>query len=239
MLDALIGAAVQGGLRGAARIGPYRIIRVLGRGGMGVVYEVEHEATGCRFALKRLLMSLEDSRARQRFEREIATIALLDHPNIIPLHDSGEWEGLLFYVMPLISGTNLRAVLHQLRTARFGAAEGRAGELPDASHALDAGSGLSYWQAVARIVSKAARGLEHAHQHGVLHRDIKPSNLLLDRQGQVYLTDFGVARTTSHPDLTETGELAGASGSSLRSGSTAGVTREATSTAWAWCSTSS
>jgi len=210
MLDALIDASVQDGPRGAARIGSYRIIRVLGRGGMGVVYEVEHEVTGRRYALKRLLLSLEDSRSRQRFEREIATVAQLDHPNIIPLHDSGEWEGLLYYVMPLISGTNLRAVLHQLRSAPFGAGEAHAGNLPDAPPALVAGSGLEYWRAVARIVSKAARGLEHAHQHGVLHRDIKPSNLLLDRQGQVYLTDFGVARTTTHPDLTETGELAGA-----------------------------
>jgi serine/threonine protein kinase/WD40 repeat protein len=228
MLDALIDAAACDGSRGGtARIGPYRLVRVLGRGGMGVVYEVEVESTGRRFALKRLLLSFDEPRARERFQREIATIAGLDHPNIIPLHDAGEFEGLPYFVMPLIAGASLRTVLHEFRRVRAGTnghgdpspGPGTSSsprfvvsltEVPEDPIALDPSSGQAHWEAVARLGLQAARGLAHAHQHGVLHRDVKPSNLLLCRQGRVYLTDFGVARAAAHPDLTTTDELAGA-----------------------------
>jgi TolB-like protein/tetratricopeptide (TPR) repeat protein len=145
----------------------YRLERELGRGGMAVVF-LAHDLRHDRpVALKVLLPELSRYLGLERFLREIHIAAQLNHPHILPLHDSGEADGLLFYVMPYVEGDSLRRRL------------ARAGPLP-----VD--------EAV-RIAGEVADGLEYAHRHGVVHRDIKPENILL-AEGHAVIADFGIAR---------------------------------------------
>jgi serine/threonine-protein kinase len=146
--------------------GRYRILRELGAGGMATVYlahDLRHERD---VAIKVLRADVADRVGRERFLREIRVAAGLSHPHILPLLDSGEAAAQLFYVMPVVGGESLRVRLE-------------AGPLPVAD--------------AVRIVSEAARALEHAHKAGVIHRDIKPENILL-QDGQALVADFGIAR---------------------------------------------
>jgi serine/threonine-protein kinase len=154
----------------AALSGRYQIERELGQGGMATVYlarDLRHER---HVALKVLRPELAATLGSERFLREIRIAANLTHPHILPLHDSGEADGFLFYVMPYIEGESLRARL------------AREGELP----VPDA----------ARILKEVTDALAHAHAHGVVHRDIKPDNVLLAGR-HALVTDFGVAKAVS------------------------------------------
>jgi serine/threonine protein kinase len=163
------------------RLGDYRILREIGRGGMGVVYEGEHEALRRRVAIKVLAAHLVPSETlRARFRREAQAAARLHHTNIVPVFGVGEQDGCCFYVMQLIAGTGL----------------GR--ESTPVDH-----------RAVARIGVQVADALAYAHSQGVLHRDIKPTNLLLDQRGAVWVTDFGVAKFVEDATLTQVGEFVG------------------------------
>ena len=259
----------------AGRIGEYRLLREVGRGGMGVVYEAEQESLGRRVALKVLPSgALTDSKQVRRFEREARSAARLHHTNIVPIFGVGEHEGTHFYVMQFIQGQGLDAVLFELKklrdareskslhtttrdrpakarpaaadiaqslvTGRFGlsasAAFGAAGNATEAwsnasaahgptsavssegsmvaSSSTSAVSTLSetdrrFAHAVARLGVQVAEALAHAHAQGILHRDIKPSNLLLDREGNVWVTDFGLAKAVGGEDLTHTGDIVG------------------------------
>jgi eukaryotic-like serine/threonine-protein kinase len=165
-------------------MGPYRIVRLLGRGGMGAVYEGVHSATGERSAIKILSLTLADDEAfRARFEAEIETLKQLQHPNIVRLIGYGEQDGLLFYSMELVEGTNLHDALL------------RQGRLP--------------WQDVADIAIQVCAALKHAHDHGVIHRDLKPANLLRTEDGVVKLTDFGIAKFFGATHLTLAGGVIG------------------------------
>lgn len=145
----------------------YRIQRKLGSGGMAVVHLARDLVTDRDVALKLIRPELAVSIARERFLREIAIAARLDHPNIMPLIDSGEEQGLPWLVMPFHPGASLR---NRLTTERV----------------LKPASALA-------ILTDVARALEHAHGHGVVHRDIKPDNVMLTGDGAV-VTDFGIAK---------------------------------------------
>jgi eukaryotic-like serine/threonine-protein kinase len=165
------------------RIGEFRIIREVGRGGMGVVYEAVQESLNRRVALKVLPAHLlAHDHLRARFLREAHAAARLHHTNIVPVFAVGEHEGMCFYVMQLIAGHPLDRLA-------------ASGPIPAAD--------------VARIGVQVADALAYAHSQGVLHRDIKPSNLLVDDRGAAWVTDFGVAKLVEEANLTRSGDLVG------------------------------
>jgi serine/threonine protein kinase len=147
--------------------GRYVIEGLIGRGGMAVVYRARDERHRRDVAVKVLLPDLANGLGADRFLREITIAAALQHPHIIPLYDSGEFDGLLYYVMPLIAGESLRQRIDRERQLTI--AE------------------------TLRIIGDVAEALDHAHARGVVHRDIKPENLLIEG-GHALVADFGVAR---------------------------------------------
>ena len=178
----------------ATRIGAvlagYRVESLLGRGGMSVVYLAEHVSLGRKVALKVLASPLaHDPSFRERFMRESQRAAGLDHPNVIPIYDAGEVDGgdadgLLYIAMRYVDGPDLRSLLRR---------EGRLGV------------GRTLF-----MLEQVASALDAAHDNDLIHRDVKPSNILIAEPSEhVYLTDFGVAKQTSAPDLTRTGIFVG------------------------------
>jgi len=208
-------------------LGEYRIIREVGRGGMGVVYEAEQLPLGRRVALKVLPSSaVLNPSVLTRFQNEVRAAARLHHTNIVPVFGVGEDQGTHYYAMQFIAGQGLDIVLAELRRLRLSkpascevpnnqsqptkppqtsAASAQVVQGNSTSH----GASLSeYFQSVARMGLHVAEALVHAHSQGVLHRDIKPSNLLLDAQGNVWVTDFGLAKQAGC-DVTNTGDVVG------------------------------
>src|SRR5712691_9622221 len=158
------------GLLGRLRVAlaeRYRIERELGRGGMATVYLAKDLKHGRSVALKVLSPDLAASLGTERFLREIDIAARLAHPHILPLHDSGEADGLLYFVMPYVEGESLRGRLSRERQL----------PLEDALH----------------ITRQVADALDYAHSRDVLHRDIKPENILF-QAGHALVSDFGIAR---------------------------------------------
>ncbi len=202
--------------------GEFEIIREIGRGGMGIVYEARQTSLNRRVALKVLSVGLAFSeQGIQRFQREAEAAAKLHHTNIVPIYTTGFQNQIPYYAMELVQGPSLNHVLQQIRgdsaatpanenehsseatrTTVDAAAEGTKGS-------SSFGSGGDYFDNVARAIADVADGLNHAHAHGVVHRDIKPSNLLLSPEGRVIINDFGLARVLEEPGLTMTGELMG------------------------------
>jgi serine/threonine protein kinase len=173
------------------RLGDNRLVREIGRGGMGIVYEAEQESLGRRVAIKILPARAHESpSSRERFHREAHVIAKLQHPHIVPIHFVGEQDGLPYYVMSLIDGAGLDRVLAD----------------PHASFPTEIAA-RARW--AAELGLQAAGALAYAHGQNILHRDIKPSNLLLDSAGKVWLADFGLAKLVDDVSLTATGELPG------------------------------
>jgi serine/threonine-protein kinase len=165
----------------AALSGRYLVERKLGEGGMATVYLADDLRHGRKVALKVLRPELAAVVGAERFLAEIRTTAKLQHPHILPLHDSGEADGLLFYVMPRVEGESLRERL-------------------DRSHQLPVDEAV-------RIASAIANALDYAHRQGVIHRDIKPANILI-HDGEPVVSDFGIAlavTTGGVGRLTETG----------------------------------
>jgi serine/threonine protein kinase len=265
-------AAADG--RALERLGDYRILREVGRGGMGIVYEAVQEALGRHVALKVLpYQAAADPVRLQRFRREARAAARLHHTNIVPVFDVGEFGGTHYYAMQFIQGQGLDEVvqeLHRLRApqrerrgvsppaaekpslttslagallngqfaapaeadeSQPGAADvpaastptmpatlaetgdrlaeaRRADAAPLSSSEFSTESDFHFYRSVARVGLQAAEALAYAHGQKVLHRDIKPSNLLLDLQGAVWITDFGLAKEEGD-DLTKTGDLVG------------------------------
>ncbi|MGH7638332.1 MAG: protein kinase domain-containing protein, partial [Gemmatimonadaceae bacterium] len=151
----------------AALAGRYRVLEVAGRGGMATVYAAEDFKHHRKVAIKVLHAELAEAVGAERFVREIEIAARLTHPHILPLHDSGEADGLLYYVMPFLDGESLRARL------------GRERQLP-----IDES---------VRLLDEIASALAYAHERGIIHRDIKPENVLLSA-GHAVVSDFGIAR---------------------------------------------
>jgi serine/threonine protein kinase/tetratricopeptide (TPR) repeat protein len=216
------------------KLGDYRIVRELGRGGMGIVYEAEQLPLGRRVAVKVLPHSaMMDKQRLQRFQNEACAAASLSHNHIVPIF-SVNFDGRLhFYAMQLITGQTVNEVIsrvsYQLECLRKN--RGIAAKASDTTVVLKAGedgetdstaetdhslhlpwlpSDERQWTLkAARWVMQVAEAIEHAHQMGVVHRDIKPSNLMVDQAGKIWVTDFGLAHLESNPGLTATGAVLG------------------------------
>ncbi|MCI0633644.1 MAG: protein kinase [Actinobacteria bacterium] len=178
-------------LEPGAGFAAYRIEKIIGRGGMGVVYLAEHEGLRRKVALKLLATPLaKDHLFRERFVRESRLAASIDHPNVIPIYEAGEADGRLYIAMRYVEGTDLVTLLRE------------KGALDNAQ--------------ASRIVGQVAAALDAAHEQGLVHRDVKPANILIARQRgteagtHAYLTDFGLTkRSASDSGVTGTGQFVG------------------------------
>jgi serine/threonine-protein kinase len=179
--------AVVSDNRIGTKLAGYRIERVLGRGGMSVVYLAHDTRLKRNVALKLLAPELaEDEGFRMRFLRESQLAASLDHPNVVPVYEAGEVDGLLYIAMRYVPGTDLKALLR---------AEGALGP-----------------ERALMLVGQVASALDAAHERGLVHRDVKPSNVLLTgRPGNehCYLSDFGLSTTTSDRSVADPGKIVG------------------------------
>jgi serine/threonine protein kinase len=264
------------------RLGDYRLLRVIGEGGMGVVYEAEHETLKSRVALKVMHARFRaDRNYLRRFQTEARSAARLHHTNIVPVFDYGEQDGVCYYAMQYIAGVGLNGVLEDdrrlradgegasegappardehrhtvlvdaplsaatqgLLTGRFAPAPAPTGAFepaptvaldPDAtdrasfvvasersaavavapaggsaSSSLTSQPGSAYYREIARLGAQVADALDYAHRQHVFHRDIKPSNLILDAQGNVWVTDFGLAKLAEGEDHSQSHDVVG------------------------------
>lgn len=174
------------------RVGDYRILREIGRGGMGIVYEAEQTSLGRKVALKILpIGSRTEAGKRERFLREAQAAARLHHTNIVPVFGVGEDNGVPYYVMQYIRGCGLDDIIHGWRNDVEVAVKPRE------------------WRTIARLIATAAETLDYAHTENILHRDVKPGNLLLDAAGHLWVTDFGLAKMLDEATHTATGHVLG------------------------------
>ncbi len=174
----------------AKRLPQFEIIELLGRGGMGVVYKARQPQLDRVVAIK--ILPPEDSLSQDfiaRFTREARSLAKLNHPNIVTVHDFGESDGLYYFIMEFVDGANLRQLFQAKKIT--------------ADEAL-------------AIVPKVCDALEYAHEEGVVHRDIKPENILVDKKGRVKIADFGLAKLLRREALDVTLTLAGSTLGTLR-----------------------
>ena len=188
------------------RFGDYELGEALGRGGMGVVYEATQVSLHRTVALKMILDSEAASlTSRRRFTLEAETAAKLNHPNIVPVYEVGEHEGQPFLSMKFIAGENLRKKIVSGDLCLI--TKGNSTSKTDfRDRAI----------AIARLVATMAHAVHHAHENGVLHRDLKPANIIVDRDGQPHLTDFGLAKllepkvgASTHAPITISGAVLG------------------------------
>jgi serine/threonine protein kinase len=215
----------------AQRLGDFEIVRELGRGGMGVVYEARQISLNRNVALKVLSAGLGlTEKAVGRFRREAEAAARLHHTNIVPVYATGEDKGIHYYPMELIDGPSLDHVIRGLRqgdaplsgtpaAVPSSAASGpsaptgpyipAATGTPSSDSSTTTASGADHFDRIARMIAEVADGLEYARRQGVIHRDLKPSNLLLSPEGRLSINDFGLARVLEQPGMTLTGEFVG------------------------------
>ncbi len=207
---------------GGESLGPYRLLRELGRGGMGIVYEARHRLDAATpIALKVLagFHAVQPGRA-ERFRREAAIEAKLGHPNLVSVRDAGQVGDTLYLAMEFVAGAPLDAVLQELAgrdpATLTGADLARA--VANCCYRADGDAGptvgtafaaTSYIAAIVQVAAQLAGALQHLHGAGVIHRDVKPSNILLCPDGRLVLTDLGLARETANDSLTMTGDFAG------------------------------
>lgn len=223
------------------QLGDFKIIREIGRGGMGVVYEATQESLNRQVALKLLPRHLLlDEKQLKRFKREAELTASLHHTNIVPVYGVGENAGFHYYVMQLIEGVGLDELTQKIvaTAASTGLKAKRApaetvANIGDETVICPTGDSNATdfslhpeWKPVDPVFEKfvntphkiaalgiqAANALQYAHDRGILHRDIKPGNLLLDRDGLLCITDFGLARAAEQNDLSRSTDIAGTLG---------------------------
>jgi serine/threonine protein kinase len=214
------------------QLGDFRLIREIGQGGMGVVYEAVQESLGRRVALKVLpRQSLADPKRLERFRREAQAAARLHHTNVVPVFGLFEAQGWHFYVMQYIAGRGLDQVLAERRRSDSRQDTKPTGPItvgdiafqlalppsppplvvPPAkmAPAIDSLPSSDEFRCITTWIAQAAAALEYAHAQGVIHRDIKPANLLLDDRGSIWVTDFGLARLAEQDGLTNPGDVLG------------------------------
>jgi len=189
------------------RIGEYRILREVGRGGMGVVYEAEQASMDRVVALKVLSPAATGiAEAVERFQREARAAGRLQHSNIVPIHAMGEDQGYWFYAMEMVRGQSLGEVITELKertreTDPSGNGHRRPGTVT---------RGLERFRGLASQIAGVAEALQVAHREGIVHRDVKPTNLLVAEDGTLKLVDFGLAHLEGIDGaMTRTGQLLG------------------------------
>ncbi len=219
-------------------LGDFRILNELGRGGMGAVYQAEQMSMGRRVALKILpFAALADGKSLQRFRNEVRAAATLEHPHIVSVYSVGEERGVHYYSMQLIEGQSLAQLISETRSelldshkeapstgssgnpARYEDPTIESSIAPPATTTVEEQALLSTainsvrdtqrHRKAAQLGIQAAEALQHAHDLGVLHRDIKPGNLMIGRDGELYVTDFGLARIEADAGMTMTGDIVG------------------------------
>ncbi len=203
------------------RLGDYRIVRVIGRGGMGIVYEAVQESLGRTVAVKVLTANIVNQpKHLKRFVREAQAAAMLHHTNIVPVFGVGHDNDLHYYVMQYIDGVGFDQLIDQRRRQAVNGtdatpAESRAtaqssgtSPAPRGSAGTTTGTHFS-WRQIAEYGVQISRAVDYAHRQGILHRDIKPANLLVDTHGTVWVTDFGLAKVFGDEGLTQSGDVFG------------------------------
>jgi serine/threonine protein kinase len=208
-----------------ASFGDYELLEPLGQGGMGVVYKARQRSLQRLVALKVLRFAETDPRQLQRFHNEARAAASLEHPHIVPVHGVGCEQGVHFYAMKFIDGRTLAEVITERRgsTSETRSAQPSSGSaspspVPPSSETAPAAAKVTtapvrpdraFFQRVAEWGVQAAEALEHAHALGIVHRDVKPANLMVEAQGHLWVTDFGLARFGTDAGLTLTGDVLG------------------------------
>ena len=177
------GSTLESGTR-TGYFGDYELLKVLGEGGMGIVYKARQLSLNRPVALKMIKASRFPSAEEiRRFQNEAEAVARLDHPNIVPIFEVGEYEDQHFFSMKLIAGESLDKQSKDY---------------------------LANPRCAAEIVAITASAIHHAHQRGILHRDLKPANILVDAEGQPHVTDFGLAKQVEgNSELTQSGAILG------------------------------
>ncbi|HZV00926.1 MAG TPA: serine/threonine-protein kinase [Planctomycetota bacterium] len=165
------------------RLGPYELVKELGRGAMGVVYRARHQPTGVERAVKVIELDKSDVDLVHRFDREAKSLARVDgHANIVRVHETGIEGRHAFYAMDLVEGRSLQVVFAE---------------------------GPMKPRAACVLLAKVARAIAHCHAHGIIHRDLKPENVIIDKDGEPRLVDFGLVRDLLGSKLTYTGTFLG------------------------------
>ncbi|MEM6471908.1 MAG: serine/threonine-protein kinase [Planctomycetota bacterium] len=199
----------------------FRLVKVIGRGGMGIVYEARQVSLDRSVAVKLISSGEEvDEVAVKRFKLESHALAILKHPNIVPIHCIGSTGGVHYFVMDLIQGENLAKVSKALaKRASVPGGETRENTSATSSRSLERllarwsdlrqRDSNAFYREICALMIGACDGIHHAHQSGVLHRDIKPGNLMLDDSNKLWITDFGLAQLSNGNELTTTGDVLG------------------------------
>lgn len=224
----------EGEFHPLGQLGEFRLLREIGRGGMGTVYEADQLSLQRRVAVKVLPFAAAiDAKHILRFKNEALAAAMLNHPNIVPVYSVGNERGVHFYSMQLVEGQSLASLIAELRqqSADSVGEVNRANDVLQPPTCVESVSPIEsvetdvqiqrsfstqrterdgrFFRTAARLMLQASEALQHAHESGVVHRDIKPANLLIDLHGQLKITDFGLAQIRSEIGLTRTGDTPG------------------------------
>jgi serine/threonine protein kinase/WD40 repeat protein len=210
------------------RFGPYRVVRTIGRGGMGEVYEALEEPLGRHVAIKTLKRQATSQSLLLRFDRERRTLARLHHTNVVPIYATGSEGDLLYFAMPYLSGASLGQVIKTARSHQLSGNGLASSSFKDLVHEAHSRSqsvsghpeppestaredsaatapasapqlSRAYLRTAVQVMATVAEGLHHAHEAGIIHRDLKPANIIVEENGHAWVLDFGLAGLRARP----------------------------------------